>query len=107
MGGGDFGSNGSVWWSVRHTLADTGETEARVSTGKDPIRYEDIGPAIGKGAGAFQIKLRFADDVTAWRALAEAFEDVDDGVVTLYVKKTEPQRASPDANAPWEIRIEW
>lgn len=106
MGGGDFGSNGSVYWKVTHTVPDAGVTEVGAYSGKDPIRYDDIGKG-GRHEGTYQLKLRFPDDATAWKALAQAFATVEDGVATVHVKKTSPARDTPTANPPWEIRIDW
>ena len=107
MGGGDFGSNGSVWWSVRHTVVDLDkqETTPASHTGKDPLRYEDIGKAGGRDDGTFQFETCYPDDAAAQAARDQS--TIAGGVLTIKVARTYPKRDNPGDNGPWEIKIDW
>jgi hypothetical protein len=97
MGSGDFGSNGSVHWNVRHTGPGAGQ-----SSGKDPIPFTQIGNGGGHG-GSFRVRMRFASVAAAQTALSNAQVN-GQGVVTLLVPKEEPQRSQPGAP---EIEVDW
>ena len=97
MGSGDFGSNGSVHWNIRHTGPGAGQFN-----GNDPIPYDQIGNG-GGHARSFRLRLRFPDESAAKTALSNA-QVTPQGVVTLLVPKIEPMRPNPGQA---EIEVDW
>jgi hypothetical protein len=98
MGSGAFGSNGSVHWKVVHT-AD--EKDAGFLHGRDPNKKG--GPV--NTQGMFRIKLRFADDAEARKALTTAADASRNGAV--YVLVPARKRLKETDDMPWEIEIDW
>ena len=96
MGSGDFGSNGSVHWNVRHT--GSGQPVRSV----DPVPYDDIGNE-GGHRDFFRVTLKFEDGAAARTALDKA-KITGNGIATILVPKIVPQRTSP---VPPEVSVDW
>ena len=96
MGGGDFGSDGSVHWSVRHTGG------GGPFSGIDPVSHGNIGNASGH-AGTFLVRLKFANDTVAREAVGAA-KYPGNGFVTIEIPKIDPQRDNP---IPPEVSVDW
>ena len=104
MGSGDFGSNGSVHWNVRHTPSNSGQVPGPVYGNRDPIPFDDIGRTAGH-LDSFRLTLKFPDEGIARAALTAALASVQpNGYATLDVPKVQPKRSSP---VPPEISIDW
>ena len=95
MGSGDFGSDGSVHWNVRHT--GSGQPVHSV----DPVPYADIGNEGGHG-GFFRVILRFESETAARSALGNA-QFAGNGIATILVPKM-PERNNP---VPPEVKVDW
>jgi hypothetical protein len=101
MGEGDFGSNRSVHWNVRHSGKDS---PGRFST-VDRVPYRGIGEEGGR-PGFFHVTLKFENDPAARAALDAAKEKVKDGFVTILVP-TIPERGPERAFDPPEVKVVW
>ena len=96
MGGGDFGSNGSVHWSVRNTGAGA------PVRGVDPVNYNEIGNE-GGHLGSFRVTLRFANGDAAREALRNVQISAS-GIMIILVPKDASERPNPD---PPEVKVSW
>ena len=108
MGGGDFGSNGSVHWDISDTSAPAnGVDNAKRHPGGPP----DPRPVIGAPPHptTFRVTLRFASIAAAQQALSGASLGPSPGgggqlVLLVPVRGYQPQ---PGPKNQWEVSVDW
>lgn len=104
MGGGDFGSNGSVHWKIQYD--DDALYADHVDI--DMIGHQSIG-AKKKHPGKFRVTARYNTVDEARQALKDArerFEKNPDRVFHLDVD-VRPEKSDPGPSDEWEVRIDW
>jgi hypothetical protein len=110
MGGGAFGSNGSVHWQVGYTDGAPADYSA-----KDSKNYDNIG--LGKGAGndhkgTFRIIARFKTRGQADAALKRAREVFDQSagsevILDVTLRPFDEVKSGPGDPRTWEVMVDW
>src|SRR5438105_2932300 len=104
MGGGDFGSNGSVHWKIQYN--DDAAYPDHVDI--DMIDHKHIG-AKKKHTGKFRVTARYNTVDEARAALKDAQDRFDKNpraILHLDVN-VRPERPDPGPSDEWEVRIDW
>jgi hypothetical protein len=113
MGNGEFGSNGSVHYSIRD---DDSPAAPPKYTERDPIPYDQIGRGTGGGKGHpgfLAVRMRFPDAAAARSALTAAIATIGsvtggNGIyATCMVPVVTPVRPNADADPFNEVKVDW
>jgi hypothetical protein len=118
MGGGDFGSDGSVHWNVKYSdnPADPPDHLDYDDTKKHPDKPgTDPRPPIGDGKagkGLFRVTIRCKNAAEAAKLLSDAtarnqLAGSSDVVIDFPIKPYKPKPPNPKNRNEWEISVDW
>ena len=118
MGGGDFGSDGSVHWNVKYSddPADPPKQFDQDNTKKHPGNPgNDPRPPIGTGKagpGLFRVTIRCKNAAEAEKLLNDAvakrqLANSSDVVIDFPIKAYRPNPPNPKNRNEWEISVDW
>jgi len=119
MGWGDFGSNGSVHWSIGYEGNNPKDKESQA----DHIDFDDQVKHPGKGgvdprpeiggsgnqnhAGSFRVTMRFQTNQALVTAVQNANKNGTDLVIDVPVRPFDKVKGSPGKHDTWEITVDW
>jgi len=115
MGGGDFGSNGSVHWQINYHDAGQPDHHDYDDTKKHPGKPgPDPRPPIGEGKGGpgtLRVTLRFNSPAEARKVLSEALANLPpntkDVKLDVPIRGYRPNPPNVLKRDEWEIGVDW
>ena len=109
MGGGDFGSNGSVHWDISATSSPRNDVD---NLKRHPGGPPDGRPVIGapQHPETFKVTLRYANATVAQQALNQLNTDyaaAGSGVELVLFVPVRPFQPTPGPKNRWEVSVDW